>query len=133
MTKPLVTRRQPATLEEIKALCETLFIRDGFVKWAEVASILGISRQAVFNRLNKALDQGQISEPEFERWRSMSSRQAQSRKNEQKRRENEKLRIAATLTPENKQWLMTQTVLNKATTSDIINGLMNKARQSTNK
>lgn len=126
--KPLVTKRAPATLQELRTLCETLYLRDGFVKWAEVADILGITRQAVFNRLNKAVEQGQLTEDDVNRWRSMSSRHAQSRKNLELKRENEKLRITVTLTPENKQWLTQQAILHRATTSDILNGLINKER-----
>jgi MarR-like DNA-binding transcriptional regulator SgrR of sgrS sRNA len=125
---PLVTKRTPATLQELQTLCETLYTRDGFVKWAEVADILGVTRQAVFNRLNKAVEQGHLTKDDVNRWRSMSSRHAQSRKNLELKREHEKLRIAATLTPENKQWLMQQSVLHRATTSDVINGLITKAR-----
>lgn len=126
--KPYPAKRPPATLQELETICETLYLRDGFVKWAEVADILGITRQAVFNRLNKAVEQGQLTESVVERWRSMSSRHAQSRKNRQLRKEKEKLRIEATLTPENKEWLTQQSILHKVTTSDIVNGLMNKAR-----
>jgi hypothetical protein len=129
--KPHVTKRTPATLAELQTLCETLYQRDGFVKWAEVADILGVTRQAVFNRLNKAVEQGHLTEDDVNRWRSMSSRHAQSRKNLELKRENERLRITATLTQENKQWLIQQSILHRATTSDILNGLINKERRST--
>ncbi len=99
--KPVVTKRTPATLQELQTLCETLYIRDGFVKWAEVADILGVTRQAVFNRLNKAVEQGHLTEADVDRWRSMRRRQAQSRNNPEPERENERLAISATLTPEN--------------------------------
>jgi hypothetical protein len=125
-----IVKRAPATLEEVKALCDDLYNRDGFVKWAEVAEILGVSRQAIFNRLNASVAKGQLSEAEVERWRSSSSRRALTRKNKQLRREQEKLRISVTLTPDNKRWLAYNSKKEHCTTSDIINGLINKARSS---
>ncbi len=125
----VIEKRVPATLDELKALCERLYRRDGFVKWVEVAEILGVSRQAVFNRMNNAVKQGTVTESEFEKWRSSSSRRAKARENLQLKRENEKLRISVTLTPDNKRWLAYQCEKSQAISSDIINGLINLARE----
>lgn len=125
----VIEKRVPASLDELKALCERLYRRDGFVKWAEVAEILGVSRQAVFNRMNNAVKQGTVTESEFEKWRSSSSRRAKARENLQLKRENEKLRISVTLTPDNKRWLAYQCEKSQAISSDIINGLINLARE----
>ena len=101
---------------------------DGFVKWAEVAKAFGLSRQAISARLSQAVKNGKISEEDYERWRSMSSRITQSRYKEEIRRENAKLNISVTLTPDNKKWLSTESVVTQSSTSDLINGLINKAR-----
>ncbi len=126
---PLVTKCAPATVEELRTLCENIYKRDGFVKWTEVAELLGASRQAIFNRLNVSVAKGQLTEAEVERWRSFS-RRALTRKNEQLRREQEKLRISVTLTSDNKRWLAYNSQKEHCTTSDIINGLINRAREA---
>lgn len=124
----VVTKRATTTFEELCTLCENLYKRDGFVKWAEVASVLGVSRQAVFNRLNDAVKRGALTEDAMDRWRSASSRRAKARENLQLKRENEKLRISVTLTPDNKRWLSYQCDKTACISSDVINGLINKAR-----
>jgi hypothetical protein len=118
----------PIKLDEITQTCERLYQRDGFVKWAEVAKAFGLSRQAISARLSQAVKNGKISEEDYERWRSMSSRITQSRYKEEIRRENAKLNISVTLTPDNKKWLSTESVVTQSSTSDLINGLINKAR-----
>ena len=47
--------------------CEDFYKRDGFVKWADVARALGISRQAVQIRITKLRENGNLDDATFER------------------------------------------------------------------
>jgi hypothetical protein len=116
-------------LEDIVATCEQLYTAHGFVKWADVAKVHDISRQGVLNRLQSACDRGDLPPDTLDRWRSTSARAAQSRSNETLRRENDRLRFSMTLTPENKRWLDAECVARKCRSADIVNGLINKARE----
>ncbi len=116
-------------LEAITATCEQLYNANGFVKWADVAKIHGLSRQAIHNRLQNATERGDLNPDDLDRWRSMSARAAKSKANEEMRREHEKLRLSMTLTPENKRWLDTECVSRQLRAGDIINGLITKARR----
>ena len=116
-------------LEEIIGLCESIYKRDGFVKWSEVADILGITRSAVQARLAKAVATSKLSQETYENWRSVSSRVAQSKKNKEIRLENDRCRITVVLTPRNKQWIQEQGALRQCTSSDIINGLLTRERE----
>lgn len=117
-----------ATLAELTGLCERIYERDGFVKWSEVAETLGLSRQAVQSRLSKAVASGELTEDVYDRWRSVSSRLAQSKSNRELKKENDRLRISVVLTPENKQWVLEECVTRRCSSADIINGLINKER-----
>lgn len=121
--------RSKHTLEQILEICEKFYQQNGFVKWIDVANVLGVSRQAVQLRLSDAVSKGLIDKGTIERYQSMTSRAAAARENRQKSREADKLRISILLTPENKLWLNTEAVLKQAHTSDLINGLINKARE----
>jgi hypothetical protein len=125
---PIGSARSNVTLEELRATCEKLYARDGFVKWADAARVYGISRQAVHNRLKVAVEKGELEEAIFLRWSSPTSRAAASRTNRLVSREREKLQIRATLSEANIKWLREQCVIRGVTTADIINGLINKAR-----
>lgn len=116
-------------LEDVIATCERLYEAHGFVKWADVGKIFGVSRQSVLQRLQKAADRGDLAPGVLDRWRSASARIAQSKSNEQLRRENERLRISITLTPNNRRWLDTECVARHCRSADIINGLITKARE----
>lgn len=122
--------RSLITFDELRQACEKLFDRDGFVKWAEIADAYGISRQAVHARLKAALERGDLDAATFERWRSVSSRRAQSRTNRELSREREKLTFSVTVTPDNLSWLRTECLAKRATSSDVIDGLITKARLS---
>lgn len=126
---PVGSPRSPVTLDEIAATCESFYAENGFVKWADVARIYDISRQAVHNRLKAAVAKGELDEATFLRWSSASSRAAASRSKRIISREREKLLIQAQLTEPNLRWLRQQCALRGATTADIINGLINKARE----
>ena len=115
-------------LEDIVATCEQLYAANGFVKWADVGKIHEMSRQAIHNRLNNAVERGDLAPEVMDRWRSTTSRLAKSKANEELRRENEKLRFQMTLTPENKRWLDTECVARGIRSADLVNGLITKAR-----
>ena len=110
-------------LEDIVATCEQLYAANGFVKWADVGKIHEMSRQGVLNRLQNAADRGDLAPDLLDRWRSVSSRRAQTQVRE-------KLYLRILVSEENKRWLDTECVLRNASQADIINGLINKARQA---
>lgn len=115
-------------LDEVFATCETIFKRDGYVSWAEVGKLYGVSRQAIHARLNKAVENGDLSKARMAQWTSQSGKIALSRVHEDQRRQSEKHTIRLTLYPENHAWLRQQCALRKASSGDIINGLITKAQ-----
>lgn len=118
-------------LQQLFVTCEALYQRDGFVRWADVGKTHGISRQAVQLRLRRALETGELDDATFQRWQSMSTRRTETAKRAQDRdKERKKLDIRISVTPENKAWLETQRTERGVTNTDIINGLLNKARMS---
>jgi predicted DNA-binding protein YlxM (UPF0122 family) len=122
--------RSQVTLDELTELCERFYERDGFVKWAEVADAFGITRQAVQARLKQAVTRGRLSAETVERWQSMSARAAHTRHKEAERKFNRSLVVEIQLSPENSKWLRTECAVRSLRSSDIINGLINKARNS---
>lgn len=124
--------RSRVPLDQITALCDELHARDGFVKWSDVGRAFDLSRQAIQLRLKAAVEKGDLTPERVEHWQSMASRAAASRERHKAARdrshEAEKLQIKARLTPENLAWLRRECVLRKATTADVVNGLINKAR-----
>ena len=70
----------------------------------------------------------------MERWASVSSRRATARENRARSRahsaELERNDVKIRLSPENAEWLRQERVFRKATSADIINGLLNVARLS---
>ena len=117
-------------LEDLVTTCERLYEAHGFVKWADVGKVHGVSRQAVLNRLQTASERGDLEPGTLDRWRSASSRRARTKSNEQLRRENERLQISLTLTPNNRTWLDTECLARQCRPADIINGLITKARET---
>ena len=118
-------------LQQLFGTCETLYQRDGFVRWADVAKVHGISRQSVQLRFKKALETGELDEATYKRWESASARRTVTAKRYREReRERNARELRITLTPENKAWLETQCTERGVTSADIINGLLNKARMS---
>lgn len=116
-------------LEDLVKTCERLYEAYGFVKWADVGKVHGVSRQAVLNRLQTASERGDLPPGALDRWRSASARRARAKSNEQLRRENERLQISLTLTPNNRTWLDTECLARQCRPADIINGLITKARE----
>ena len=133
METPAPRRRGPqpkVTLEHLLSICERFYEKNGFVKWADVAEALGISRQGVQLRLKTAVERGEISQELVERFQSMTSRAAVSRENRENRQDRERLRLSVLFTAENLQWLQEEAVVRGVRTNDIVNGLVNRAREA---
>jgi predicted transcriptional regulator len=107
---------------------EEIYKRDGYVRWAEVASIHGITRQAVHARIQDAQHQGFLHPEDVARWRSMSSRAALSRRRRDIQELHRRFRLDIQLTSENYAWLDAECVSGNCTRTDVVNGLINKAR-----
>ena len=127
---PVGSPRSAVTLEELTQTCEKFWSAQGFVKWADVAEVYGVSRQAVHNRLKAAVEKGEIDAATFLRWSSPSSRAAASRERREASRERAKQIITIQLTPENARWLREECAVRGVKSPDIVNGLLNKARLS---
>jgi predicted DNA-binding protein YlxM (UPF0122 family) len=117
------------SFDEVRKVCECFYERDGYVSWALVAKAFGVSRQAIQARVKSAVTSGTLDPATYERWLSVSSRRAVTRERREAARAEEKLTVTITLTPENWRWLRTECALRNATNSDLINGLINKARE----
>ena len=121
------------TFDEIRETCEAFYARDGFVCWADVAKVHGVSRQAIQLRLKKELQRGELDQATFDRWASMTVRAATQREITTtklgQKREKEKQIIRCLLTPENVKWLRMECIRRNVRSNDIINGLINKARE----
>lgn len=114
---------------ELIKTCEALYARDGYVKWAEVATIFGVARQSVRLRVKDAVAKGEIPSEDAQRWHSMASRAALTRRNRMESRLKEKFRLDIQLTTENYAWLNEQCTSRGVTKADIVNGLINKESQ----
>lgn len=102
---------------------EDHYDRQGFVKWSDLASELGVSRQRILQMLQAAIGFGHITSDDLERYRSVASRSKLARQNTEMRRDLERLRIRLTLTPENHEWLVATCGAsdNGTTRNDLIN------------
>jgi hypothetical protein len=122
--------RSSVTLEELAQTCERFWSAQGYVKWADVADVYGVSRQAIHSRLKQACDKGELNPETFERWSSPTSRLAASRRNRAASREREKLQVSIRLTAENLKWLREECSIRGVTSADVINGLITVARNT---
>lgn len=133
METPTTRRKGPkpkASLEQLLAICERFYEKNGFVKWADVAEVLGISRQAVQLRLRAAVERNEITQEQVERYQSMTSRNAVAREKREVSRELDIRRVTILFTDENLQWLREESVIRGVRIPDIINGLVNRAREA---
>lgn len=122
--------RSAISLDRLCEVCERFYARDGFVKWSDVGAALGVSRQAVQLRLKAAVEKGDLPPETVERWQSMSSRRATSReRRETLKAEDDRLRRSIRFSPENLAWLQEESSFRKMPIPDIINGLVNVARE----
>jgi len=120
------------TYVDLLERCERHYATQGFVKWTDLATELGTSRQLILQKLQRAVCRGLISPADLDRYRSTAARTRLGRTNEDIRRANDRLRVQVTLTADNHQWLRTQVQSRPGvTTADLINGLLTRAREST--
>lgn len=110
--------------EEFFALCEQHFQRDGFVKWSAVARELGVTRQSVSNRIEKAVLSGDLSPEDYERWSGKSARQVLSAERQAERDDQLRRRIRVILSPENHDWVIRECNARNIHTGDLINELI---------
>ena len=119
------------TYVDLLERCERHYATQGFVKWSDLATELGTSRQLILQKLQRAVCRGLISPADLDRYRSTAARTRLGRTNEDIRRANDRLRVQVTLTADNHQWLRTQVQSRPGvTTADLINGLLTRARES---
>lgn len=119
------------TYVELIERCEHHYNAQGFVKWSDLATELGVSRQLILQKLQRAVCHGLISPADLDRYRSAAVRTRLGRTNEGIRRANDRLRVQLALTPDNHRWLRTQVQSRPGvTTADLINGFITRARES---
>lgn len=102
---------------------EAHYSRQGFVKWSDLASELGVSRQRILQMMQIAIGLGHITTDDLERYRSVASRSKMALQNKEMRRDLERCRMQLTLTPENYEWLVAacESGSYSTTRSDLIN------------
>ena len=111
--------------------CERHYAAQGFVKWTDLATELGVSRQLILQKLQRAVCHGLVTPADLDRFRSTAARTRLGRTNEDIRRANDRFRVQLTLTADNHQWLRAQVQSRPGvTTADLINGLITRARES---
>jgi DNA-binding transcriptional regulator LsrR (DeoR family) len=120
MTRPTSTDRY----SEVIALAEAHYARQGFVKWTDLATELGLSRQRILQLLQRAVCLGLITEDDLDRYRSEAAL----------RRDLEKLKLHLVLTPANHEWLTAAHAAapHGTTTSDLINAALTQYRTTAN-
>jgi predicted transcriptional regulator len=123
-----VPAKKPVPRAEFFAICEDHFRRDGFVKWSAVADQLGVTRQAVATRLEKAVRNGHLSEDDYKRWAGTKAREVFSTEREAERQDKKRRTIATVLTPENHDWVTGECTRRHIRSGDLINELINRAR-----
>jgi AraC-like DNA-binding protein len=130
MTRPTSTDRY----SEVIALAEAHYARQGFVKWTDLATELGLSRQRILQLLQRAVCLGLITEDDLDRYRSEAARRMASRTNAALRRDLEKLKLHLVLTPANHEWLTAAHAAapHGTTTSDLINAALTQYRTTAN-
>lgn len=102
---------------------EAHYSRQGFVKWSDLASELGVSRQRILQMMQIAISLGHITADDLQRYRSVASRSKMALQNKEMRRDLERCRMQLTLTPENYEWLVAACESGSygTTRSDLIN------------
>lgn len=121
-------------LTELLEVCERFYARDGFVKFADVAKALGISRQAVQLRLARATERGDLDDATLQRYRSPVGRAAVARERRKVAEDNERERRLArfhvSVTPENAKWIRSEAAFRRLGFNEFINGVITKAREA---
>ena len=113
---------------------ESHYERQGFVKWADLAHEIGVSRQRILQMMQHAVCQNLLTGADLDRYRSTSSRLAASRSNEEMRRKLRKRTIQVNLLPDNYTWLeeVVRSAPNGTTRGDLINTALNHYRRHIN-
>lgn len=96
--------------------CESYYHEHGYVKWSDIAAQLGVSRQAVAQRLKTACKNGEISSYTYKQWRPQGSTKSKT--------------IKPLLTPPNYQWVEEETMRLNIDVSELINYLISEKRKS---
>lgn len=118
------------TTEELIAVCERFYERDGFVKWADVGKALGVSRQAVTLRFNAAIERGEVDAATVDRFRSIGSRsQILRRRREERHRQRNHQTLSLTFTPENVAWIRQEAAFRGVAITEFMNGLITRLRE----
>jgi hypothetical protein len=123
-----VASKRPVSREEFFAICEDHYKRDGFVKWSAVADQIGVTRQAVATRLEKAVRHGHLPEEDYKRWAGTKAREVFSTEREAERQDKKRRTIATLLTPENHAWLASECARRHIRTGDLVNELIDTAK-----
>lgn len=113
----------PERYQQLLELAEAHYSRQGFVKWTDLATELGLSRQRILQLLQQAVGLGYITSDDLDRYRSEAARRMASRTNRELRRDLERLKLQLVLTPDNLRWLDVAHAAapHGATRSDLIN------------
>ena len=122
-------RYAKVALRTLVRTCEEIYDRDGYVRWAEVAEVHGISRQAVQARLKSAIERGELSAECHDRWQSMASRAQHSRGCRDQQELNRMRRLDIQLSPANYEWLEEQCAAYGAGRAEVMNSLLNQLRR----
>lgn len=123
-------QRSEISLDRLLAVCDTFYAQQGYVIWKEVGDALGISRQAVQLRLRAAVEKGDIKPELVEKYQSLASRRAAARERD---RQHSLSRRYITYTPENLKWLQEESDRKGAQITEIVNGLITRAREEAQK
>jgi Mn-dependent DtxR family transcriptional regulator len=118
-----MTRANAAPYAQLLGLAEAHYARQGFVKWTDLATELGLSRQRILQMMQQAVCLGLITGDDLDRYRSVDSRRKAAQSNRKERRALERLKVQLVVTPENRLWLDTALEAAPAGTSrcDLIN------------
>jgi len=114
---------QPESYLKLIERAEAHYSRQGFVKWTDLATELGLSRQRILQLLQQAVGLGYITSDDLDRYRSEAARRMAARTNRELRRDLERLKLQLVLTPDNLRWLDSAHAAapHGATRSDLIN------------
>lgn len=124
----------PERYQQLLALAEAHYARQGFVKWSALATELGLSRQRILQLMQQAVGLGHITSDDLDRYRSEAARRMAARTNRELSRELERLKLQVVLTPDNLRWLNSAHAAapHGDTRSDLINSAITHFRTANN-
>lgn len=115
----------PISLSDLIQACERDYANQGYVKWADLAREFGVTRQGIYGRLLRAVENGDLSQKDLDRYRTVTSRRKASAFHERSRKLQH---FEITLSVENAMWLHRESKLRSLPRTDIIDGLLTQAR-----